>query len=41
MNNVKTNAKEISVFELALLCEVAGLAVVCEDGKVTTMIKER
>ena len=41
MSNVETNAKEISIFELAVLCEVAGLSVVCEDGKITTMIEEK
>lgn len=41
MNAVNTEAREMTAFEVMDTCEKFGLAVICEDGKVSDVIIEK
>ena len=40
MKTLQSDAKEMTVFEIAAFCEKAGMRVVIEDGSITNIVTE-
>ena len=40
MKTLQSDAKEMTVFEIAAFCEKTGMRVVIEDGSITNLVTE-